>query len=155
MIRTVLIVDDDEQIALALAAALDNIGGWRAIPVRDAHAALRIITDETCAVGALVTDLDLPMVDGCSLIRQIRATPGYRRIPVLMITANERASFGTDAEESPNVIMKKPFSYREVRRVVEQMLEESSAADSVAGDDLPSADVPRKHAEDTGPAGCD
>jgi DNA-binding response OmpR family regulator len=123
MPRVVLIVDDNETVALSLASAIEAIPDVHAIVVGHAQAALRVIRDSTIKVQALITDFDLPQVDGFSLIREVRNVAPYHTVPVLMITGDANGAFQkSDRVEGPNIILTKPFSCREVRRVVEQML---------------------------------
>jgi two-component system, chemotaxis family, chemotaxis protein CheY len=123
MPHIVLIVDDNETVAMSLASAVEAIPDVKAIMVGDGHAALRVARDPQVTIHALITDFDLPHLDGFSLIEEIRRLPLYTSVPVLMITGHsDRAAKSGCRVKGPNIILPKPFSCREVRRVVEQML---------------------------------
>ena len=123
MPRYVLIVDDDETFGQALASAVEMIPELKAIVVRHGAAAIRIAREEHSSIAALITDLHLPQIDGFELIRKLRALPACANIPILMITADpgENCANGCTAD-GPNLVLQKPVSYREVRRVLQTLL---------------------------------
>lgn len=72
----------------------------------------------------LVTDCQMPRLDGLGLIRRVRENPGTQDLPVLMLSAK---GFELSAEELArqwNVLrlIAKPFSPRELLQTVEQIL---------------------------------
>ncbi len=142
MTRTILVVDDNEQVALSIMSALEGVPELRVIVVGNGHDALGVARDKAFLINAVITDFDLPVLDGFSLIREIRGLPLYRTVPVLMITGDISAVAGeTSVSNGPNQILRKPFSCREVRRVVEQILLESSGATFAPGDTVPRTDI--------------
>jgi DNA-binding response OmpR family regulator len=118
----ILIVDDDELLADSLALTVEAMLGLRSMVVRNGASALRVARDPRVSVRALITDLQLPQLDGFELIRQMRALPGYAGLPALMITAAGEECRNGCTVEGPNLILHKPFSYREVSRVLETLL---------------------------------
>jgi DNA-binding response OmpR family regulator len=123
MPRLILIVEDTASLASSLAVALEGIGDIRAVVARDASEALRFLRRECGPLAAVVTDLNLPDEDGFDLIQAIREMEPYRTVPVILITAQESPM---PKEQhmlgSPNAIFQKPFSMKEVRRVLETLL---------------------------------
>lgn len=123
MPRYVLIVDDDETFGQALASALETIPELKTIVVRHGASAIRVARAAEYPIAALITDFHLPQIDGFEVIRQLKAIPAYANIPVLMITAAEaQACRNSYTVEGPNMVLQKPVSYREVRRVLETLL---------------------------------
>jgi CheY-like chemotaxis protein len=121
--RCVLIVDDDESVGQSLALTVESVPSTKAIVVRDGRSALGVLEDPGLRIDALITDLHLPYVDGYELILKLRVIPRYNRLPVFLITADANWSPPDgDTVKGPNVVIRKPFSTREVRRVLEQML---------------------------------
>ena len=121
MIRTILIVEDTETCAATLELALAGIPGVEVSLARTAAEALRVLGDGTKPVCAVVTDLNMPRMDGFELIRQIRAEGS--RLPIIVTSADtdprtpERTfAIGADA------YFAKPYSPSLVRRKVEQLL---------------------------------
>lgn len=118
-----LIVDDDFLLAQSLALSLETTAGVRTIVVQQSAAALRIATDPALFIDLLITDLHLPHLNGLQLIRAFRALPRYGSLPALMITASSfpQPTNGCTVGD-PNVVIQKPFSFREVHRAIETLL---------------------------------
>ena len=69
----VLIVEDSENSAAMLELAFLGIPGLDVRMAPSAAEALRILDGGPEAVGAMVTDLNMPRMDGYELIRRVRA----------------------------------------------------------------------------------
>lgn len=84
---TVLIVDDDE-LVLARLAHLVSAAGYCVHTASNGAAALKVL--QTSAASVVVTDLNMPGMDGFELCQQIRkqAWPGY--VYVVMLTARDQ-----------------------------------------------------------------
>ena len=107
---SILVVEDDESIAEAVAFHLDRVG-MRTTTASDGLAALRAL--RTRLPDALVLDLMLPHVDGWHIIREVREWAP--RLPVVVVTARtnefdrvEALALGADD------VLSKPFSMREL-----------------------------------------
>ena len=83
---TVLIVDDDATTRDDLRNIFEN-AGHRAIAVRDAPAALRLLHKESCDL--MMLELELPEVDGLALCRLVRAQPAMKQLPVVIFSATD------------------------------------------------------------------
>jgi CheY-like chemotaxis protein len=78
------VVDDDEATLLMVSRFLDK-EGFDVVTALDAATALKMLASEK--VDAVVTDLMMPRIDGRELVRQLRAEPKTRDLPVIMVTA--------------------------------------------------------------------
>jgi CheY-like chemotaxis protein len=83
---------------------------------------LRIL-DAAAPVDAVVTDLNMPRMDGFELIRRIRGDQRLRATAIIVVSADTDpstpdrvAALGVDA------FFPKPFSPAQVRRTLEQLL---------------------------------
>ncbi len=124
MKKIVVIVEDTEAVADSLAIAIESIPGVVAMVAGDARAAMKLFQAPDCHIAAVVTDLNLPQVDGFELIKQIRCLDGYAKLPAIMITADERAKLAAvPSSYCPNALFKKPFSLRDVCRALQDMLQ--------------------------------
>lgn len=120
--RAVLIVEDSENSAAMLEMAFLGIPDLRVMQVPSGVEALRILgTGHT--VRAVVTDLNMPRMDGFELIRRIRGDTRLRDTPIIVVSADTDpdtpsrvAALGVDA------FFPKPFSPAQVRRTLEQLL---------------------------------
>jgi CheY-like chemotaxis protein len=123
--KRVLIVDDNETVALSLAIAIGRLPHIETVVRFDPAAALEVIRqwDGEREFAALVTDYNLPRLNGLELIERVRTMERYRTLPAIMITAGEDAmDLNGNLLGTPNAVFQKPFSMREVCRVLEQLL---------------------------------
>jgi CheY-like chemotaxis protein len=123
VIRTILIVEDAETCAATLELALAGIPGVEVSLARTAVEALRILRNESRPVCAIVTDLNMPRMDGFELIRRIRAESRHARVPIIVTSADtdprtpqRTFAIGADA------YFAKPYSPALVRQRLEQLL---------------------------------
>jgi DNA-binding response OmpR family regulator len=121
--RLILIVEDTAALAASLALAMEAMDDTEAVVYGNAKAALEYLLKERRPLAAVVTDLNLPDGDGFTLIKQVREIGMYSTVPVILITAQESpAPKDGHALSNPNAIFQKPFSMKEVRRVLETLL---------------------------------
>ena len=125
--RPILVVEDSENSAAMLEIALSGIPGVTVMLARSAQEALRILKETGTAFEAMVTDLNMPLMDGFELIRRVRADCRLAGLPVVVVSADtdpgtpERIrQMGVDA------YFPKPFSPAAVRRKLEQLLDGKS-----------------------------
>ena len=126
MPRNILIVEDAETAATTLEIALTNIPDVQIVRVGDGLRAMEYLAPETGhTIDALVTDLDMPFVDGFELIRHLRGQERFLSLPIVVVSgkcdpqASARA-LGLGA----NAYFAKPWSPLAVRRKIEDLLKQ-------------------------------
>ena len=121
--RTVLIVEDSENSATMLEIAFLGIPGLAVLLASSAVEALRILNDGATRVQAIVTDLNMPRMDGFELIRRVREDRRLPGTPIIVVSADtDPATPGRIAELGVDAFFAKPFSPAQVRRKLEQLL---------------------------------
>lgn len=85
--KKVMTVDDSPTVRLALSTAL-NEAGYEVYEACDGNDALDQLN--SCQVDMLVTDLNMPNMDGIDLIRRVRQMPGNRFMPIIMLTSESQ-----------------------------------------------------------------
>ncbi len=123
----VLIVEDSENSAVMLEIALLGIPGVSVLLASSGAEALRILQKSGAAVRAIVTDLNMPRMDGFEMIRKIREDRILSSTPIIVVSAD------TDPETPERIALlgvdayfPKPFSPAQVRRKLEQILDGKS-----------------------------
>lgn len=83
MVKTVLCVDDSASIRKMLAFTLKG-AGYVVIEAADGIEGMDVARMNS--VSLVLTDQNMPRMDGLTLIRNLRALPAYRSVPILMLT---------------------------------------------------------------------
>jgi len=118
---------DDENHILRTAELRLRLSGFDVRMSRDAESAWQAIVQSP--PDLLITDLQMPGVDGLELVRRIRANPDLQDLPIVMLTGK---GFEISAEEMAqqwgvSAVVAKPFSPRELARLAEQCVAASAA----------------------------
>ncbi|ANM29961.1 hypothetical protein ABI59_10835 [Acidobacteria bacterium Mor1] len=122
----VLIIEDDEDIALSLKYNLERDGGFKVETVRDGDVGLRSATSD--CPDLILLDLNLPGIDGLEVCRRLRANSSTANVPVIMLTARvEEADRIHGLDIGADDYVTKPFSVHEVLARVRAVLRRSGA----------------------------
>jgi DNA-binding response OmpR family regulator len=115
-----LIVEDDAQIAYLLQFILAR-DGFAVTVIKDGRAAREAIVSGP--PPALVTlDIMLPYVDGFQLVEEMRASAGWERVPIIMLTAKSHEGDIVRAlDAGANDYVVKPFQPEELRARVRRL----------------------------------
>ena len=126
MPKRVLLCDDEIHILRAAEFKIKK-AGYDVRIASDGQEAWELIEAETPDV--LVTDCQMPRLDGFGLVQRVRENPRTRHLPILMLTAKGFEISHEDLAEKWNVIdvIAKPFSPRELLERVNRILEEQEA----------------------------
>ncbi len=120
--RRILIVEDSPTMRALLISALENLP----MPVKITEAesgfeALRSLPRE--AFDLIVTDINMPDINGLELVSFVKSNPAYRSIPLVIISTegSERdrdkgMGLGADA------YLIKPFTPEALQQIVEELL---------------------------------
>ena len=120
----ILVVEDEADLADALAFALER-EGYRASVAADGPKALLAAT-EGPAPDVILLDLMLPGMSGTEVCRTLRATPGLKNVPIIMVTARaEEIDRVVGFEVGADDYVVKPYSTRELILRVKAILRRS------------------------------
>lgn len=121
--RWVLVVDDSENSAAMLEIALTAIPDVSILLASSGAEALRIL-DRRGQAHAIVTDLNMPRMDGYELIRRLREDDRYSGTPIVVVSADtDPATSQRVADLGVAAFFSKPYSPALVRRTLEQILD--------------------------------
>lgn len=116
---SILVVEDDETISYILDFMLKR-EGYEVTTAADGLEALSVIrtppeTDMMSHPDIVLLDIMLPNIDGLQLITEIRNTPHWRNVPIIMLTAKSQETSVLKAlEAGANDYITKPFLPAEV-----------------------------------------
>lgn len=124
MAKSILLVDDEPNIVLSLEFLMKR-AGYAVRTATDGDAALVAITEDR--PDLILLDVNMPKRDGFEICQLIRSNPGWKDIPIIMLTAK-----GRDVEREKGLAMgaddyvTKPFATQEVVKKVEAILGKAS-----------------------------
>ncbi|MDR3449175.1 MAG: response regulator [Alphaproteobacteria bacterium] len=89
MVQRILAVDDSKTMREMVAFTLKS-AGYEVMEAEDGQAALNALNG--VRIDAVITDLNMPNLNGFGLIRALRANPAYKYTPILMLTTESGGS---------------------------------------------------------------
>ncbi len=118
--KRIMTVDDSATIRQMVALTLRD-AGYEVVEAVDGRDALERLAKQS--VDMLITDLNMPNLDGVGLIRAVRQDPANRFIPIIMLTTESHDSkkqLGKAAGASGWIV--KPFKPEQLLGVVRMVL---------------------------------
>jgi two-component system chemotaxis response regulator CheY len=119
MAKTVLTVDDSKTMREMVSFTLKS-AGYSVVEAEDGQKAIEVAGKNS--VDLVITDLNMPVMNGIDLIKSLRKTPQYSRTPILMLTtegdANKKTE-GKDAGATGWIV--KPFEPAKLVEVVKKV----------------------------------
>ncbi len=118
---TVLCVDDSPLMRNMVTQTLESSGHYRCLQAGDGKEGLEQLAKHK--VDLVVTDLNMPVMNGLDFIQAIRAVAAHRYTPILMLTTeNSDALKATARERGATGWMVKPFSADKLLRTLEKIV---------------------------------
>jgi two-component system chemotaxis response regulator CheY len=83
MSKTIMIVDDAATVRTVVGAALKG-AGYQVIEGMDGKDALAKLSGQK--INLIITDLNMPNLDGIGLVTAVKQHPSYKFTPIIMLT---------------------------------------------------------------------
>ena len=120
MSKVVLAVDDSVSIRQMVAFTLKS-AGYEVLEAVDGREGLN--KAKARSVNLVLTDQNMPNMDGLSLIRALRALPGYKSAPILMLTTESGDDMKKQGREAGATgWLVKPFDPSRLLDVVKKVI---------------------------------
>ena len=120
--KLILVVEDSEDCASTLEIALDSLPEVEVMFLRTAEEALHVLHGLT--VAAIITDIQLPGMDGLEFISRLRGDADHSSLPILVISgAPERDARIRALAAGATAFFSKPFSPLAVRQKLEALID--------------------------------
>jgi two-component system chemotaxis response regulator CheY len=108
MAKTILIVDDSASMRQVLGIALRG-AGYVVIEGCDGRDALSKLTGQK--VNLIISDVNMPNMDGISFLKAVKQLPAYKFTPVIMLTTvTEEAKMAEGRAAGARAWVAKPFA---------------------------------------------
>jgi two-component system chemotaxis response regulator CheY len=118
--KTIVVVDDFENTLFVVEFTLKN-NGYNVLKANNGEDALKLFDGRT--IDLLVTDLNMPGIDGIELTHKVRAIDKYKYLPILMLTTetdSKKKELARDA--SVTGWIQKPFKMEKFLAVIEKCI---------------------------------
>jgi two-component system chemotaxis response regulator CheY len=120
MSRTILAVDDSSSIRQMVTLALTR-GGYEVISAEDGNAGLA--KARAARADMVITDLNMPGMNGLALIREIRKLPNYTGVPILFLSTESDPAVRQEAKSAGATgWIVKPFQGEQLLAAVKKVL---------------------------------
>ena len=113
--KKILVVDDEQQLALAVKIRLQS-RGYQVITANDGRQALELAEQEQ--PDLVILDVLMPVMDGYSCLRELNTRFGRGKIPVIVLTARDRMKDLFELEEIEDYVIK-PFDHDDLLTRIE------------------------------------
>lgn len=119
-VARIMLAEDDQDIVRLLTRHLRR-EGFEVVHAQDGEEAMAIFP--TSGASMLISDVEMPRMDGLGLLAALRAHPAGKHLPVMMLTAMGDENYVVRAFElGADDYVLKPFSAREVTARIRRML---------------------------------
>ncbi|PLX84511.1 MAG: response regulator [Desulfuromonas sp.] len=120
MSKQILAVDDSKSILQMVSFTLQG-AGYQVEVAADGQAALEMATRKNYSL--VITDLNMPRLNGLELIKSLRGKPQYRFTPLLMLTTEASPAFKTQGKAAGATgWLVKPFDPQQLLGVVKKVI---------------------------------
>ncbi len=120
MSKVIMTVDDSPSIRQMVAFTLES-EGYNVVQAVDGQDALDKLEEKS--VNMIITDLNMPNIDGLELIKKVRTFAEYKFTPIIMLTTeshDEKKMAGKSAGATGWIV--KPFKPEDLIKVIKKVL---------------------------------
>lgn len=115
--RRILVTEDSATMRSLLTATIESCGDYEVVEAASGFEALRLLPRDT--VDLIITDINMPDINGLELIRYVRNNESYKEIPLFIISTEGREK---DVEKGlslgANEYLVKPIDPRRLQELI-------------------------------------
>jgi two-component system chemotaxis response regulator CheY len=127
VIKRVLVVEDSDATRSMIVAALDDPERREVFEASSGFEALRLLPHHL--FDAIVTDVNMPDINGLELIGFLKGHPQYRTIPILVVSTEvAEADVARAMALGSQDYVRKPFTPEEIAAAVDRLLRGPAAS---------------------------
>lgn len=118
---TILVVDDSTAMRSLLVSTLESLGPVTILQAPNGFEALRILPRQE--INLLLTDINMPDINGLELLNFVRSNPLYKELPVVIIsTEGSRKDIDKGLSLGASDYLVKPFVPEQLLEIVRRFL---------------------------------
>ena len=120
MSKTILVVDDSASIRQMVAFTVKS-SGYEVVEAVDGMDGLE--KARSTSFNLILTDQNMPRMDGLTLVKSLRALPQYRTVPILMLTTESSDAMKAQGKAAGATgWLVKPFDPQKLIEVVKKVI---------------------------------
>lgn len=120
---TILVVDDQQTIRSLARIALEQLKIGEILEASDGEEALKVILTRKTPIHLIISDYNMPNLNGLSLLRAVRAHPPISKTAFIMLTGRaDKQMVLTAVEHGVNNYLVKPFTPESMREKIEAVI---------------------------------
>ena len=120
MAKTIMIVDDSASLRQVVGIALRG-AGYDVLEASDGRDALGKLKGQK--VHLMISDVNMPNMDGISFVKAVKQIPAYKFTPVVMLTTESQDSKKKEGQEAgAKAWVLKPFKPEQMIGVVQKLV---------------------------------
>ena len=119
--RRTLVADDDPAILRLIATILEK-ENFTVVTARDGREAYRILQSDPDFTAAIL-DVVMPHISGPELVRYMKTEERLKRIPVMMMTAEQDPKLSSDSFAAGAIVfLPKPFTTAQLQIMLQMLI---------------------------------
>lgn len=119
MAKTIMVVDDSASIRMVVGIALRR-AGYEVIEAQDGKDALGKLTGQK--VHLIISDVNMPVMDGITFVKNVKLLPSYRFTPIIMLTTESDESKKREGQAAgAKAWVVKPFKPEQMLGAVQKL----------------------------------
>jgi two-component system chemotaxis response regulator CheY len=120
MSKTIMVVDDSASLRQVVGIALRG-AGYEVIEGADGKDALSKLTGQK--VHLIISDVNMPNMDGISFVKALKQLPAYKFTPVIMLTTESQEAKKAEGQAAgAKAWVVKPFSPEVMLNAVQKLI---------------------------------
>ena len=119
--KTILIVEDSATTRSLIRAVIDELGEYETVEAGSGFEALKILPQQQ--YDLIVTDINMPDINGLELINFVRNNPRYQHIPIVIVsTERSEEDKKRGMALGATAYVTKPFKSSELQEIIKKIL---------------------------------
>lgn len=119
----ILIVDDTAAMRLVLRNMLTTFGCTDIVEASNGDHGWKQLTESQTPVHLILCDILMPVADGISLLKRVRADSRYAKLPVIMVTAEgEKSSIVNAIGAGASAYLVKPVQQEKLDQTIRKVM---------------------------------
>lgn len=119
--KKILVTEDSSTMRSLLVSTIESLEGYQIVEAASGFEALRLLPREK--VDLIITDINMPDINGLELISYVRNNPNYRDIPLFIIsTESSEKDMEKGLALGANEYLVKPFNPVKLQELISKYI---------------------------------